>query len=108
MKTNLKEKFDNGVKFVKDHKKEILIGTGAVIAAVVTGKVINNKMETCAEVGFIAGLDIGVDAVCKQQNLNVKDVVNNELMGIMKDFVEDEEGLNGRIDMAIKMVKEMK
>lgn len=92
MKNNLKERIDNGVKFVKDHKKEILIGSGTVLAAVVVGRKVGNiKTEFVSKVTGIQMMNVGIEAVCRQQNLNFEDVANDELANIIDSILEDEE-----------------
>lgn len=105
MKNNLKERIGNGVKFVKDHKKEILIGSGTVLATVVVGrKVVGITTEFVSKVSGIQMMNVGIEAVCRQQNLNFEDVANDELKSIIDNILEDEEAMKEHRNKVIQFV----
>jgi deoxyhypusine synthase len=114
-KLNLKEKFDNGVKFVKDHKKEILIGTGVIITGTVVYKLgMNYKagLKTVVEdnlneevidkcLNTITPKEYIIE-MCEATEMTVKEFLDS---GFLEEICEDPDDLIEMTEVAKEMLE---
>lgn len=114
-KLNLKEKFDNGLQFVKDHKKEILIGAGVVITGAIAYKlgmnykaglknVVEDKLneeviDTC--LNTITPEEFILD-LCEGAEMTVKEILDSRLL---EEICEDPDDLISMTNIAKEMLE---